>query len=223
MTPSPTATPRLAPSELVERLNWRYATKRFDPAATIEPETWAALEESLRLAPSSYGLQPWHFVVVTDPATRERLRAASWNQAQVTECSHLVVFAHRAGLSAADVARYVDRIAEVRRVPRESLAGFEAVMTNHLGRPKPFDANEWSRRQLYIALGMFLTSAALLGVDACPMEGIEPARYDEILGLQARGYRAVCAAAAGHRARDDKYAGLPKVRFAPNDILTHVG
>ena len=223
MASIPTPTSRLAPAELLERLNWRYATKRFDPTATIEPETWAALEESLRLAPSSYGLQPWHFVVVTDPATRERLRAASWNQAQITECSHLVVFAHRAGLNAADVARYVDRTAEVRRVPRESLAGFETAMTNHLGRPKPFDADEWSRRQLYIALGMFLTSAALLGVDACPMEGIEPARYDEILGLPARGFRSVCVAAAGYRASDDKYAGLAKVRFASSDVLTHVG
>ena len=213
---------RTTPDELLGRLRWRYATKRFDPSSRIEPALWQTMEESLRLAPSSYGLQPWHFVVVTDPATKEELRPASWDQPQITECSHLVVFTIRKGLSAADVARYVDHIARVRRVPRESLAGYEKMMTTHVQRPKPFDIDEWSRRQMYVALGTFLTSAALLGVDACPMEGIDPARYDAILGLPAKGLAAVCVAAAGYRAPDDKYASLPKVRFDAGDVITHI-
>lgn len=209
------------PAEILARLRWRYATKHFDPHARLDPETWQALEQALVLAPSSYGLQPWRFVVVTDPATREALRAASWNQPQITECSHLVVFAIKKGLDAAYVARFVDRIAAVRKVPRESLAGYEQVMVTHVKRPAPFDIDEWSRRQLYIALGTFLTSAAVLGVDACPMEGIEPARYDALLGLAAQGYATVCVAAAGRRASDDKYASLAKVRFEARDVLAH--
>jgi len=219
---SATPATRTSPAELQERLRWRYATKHFDPAARIDPATWKALEESLRLAPSSYGLQPWHFVVVTDSATKEKLRPASWNQPQITECSHLVVFAIQKGLDEADVARYVDRIAAVRAVPRASLAGYEKVMTDHVQRPKPFDIDEWSRRQLYIALGTFLTSAAMLGVDACPMEGIDPAQYDAILGLPGKGLAAVCVATAGTRARDDKYAALAKVRFEARDVITHI-
>ena len=211
----------LAPEQLLARLRWRYATKRFDPRARIDPATWAALEQALVLAPSSYGLQPWRFVVVDDPALRARLRAASWNQPQISEASHLVVFAIKKGLDAADVRRYVERIAAVRKVPRESLAGYEQLMVKHVQQPRPFDIDEWSRRQLYLALGTFLTSAALLGIDACPMEGIDPAQYDAILGLGAQGYATVCVATAGTRASDDAYAALPKVRFEQRDVLVH--
>ena len=218
-TTTPTA--RTTPADLQERLRWRYAVKRFDPSARIDPATWAALEESLRLAPSSFGLQPWHFVVVTGAATKAKLRPASNDQAQVTECSHLVVFAIKKGLNASDVARYLDRIAEVRALPRASLARLEQSLLAHVQKPEPFDIDHWSRRQLYLALGFFLTSAALLGVDACPMEGIDPPRYDAILGLAARGYATVCVATAGTRARDDKYATLPKVRFEARDVFTH--
>src|SRR5262245_33479232 len=105
----------LTPDQLLACLRWRYATKRFDPgpAGRIEPELWRALEQALVLAPSSFGLQPWRFVVVTDPAMKARLQIVSWNQPQIVECSHLVVFAHRKGLDAGDVRRWVERVAAV--------------------------------------------------------------------------------------------------------------
>lgn len=220
--PSPSLT-TLTPDQLVQRLRWRYATKRFEPSYRIDPATWLALEQSLVLAPSSFGLQPWHFVVVTDAAVKRELQAVSRNQAQVGDCSHLVVFAIQKDLGPEHVRRFVARTAEVRGVPRESLARFEEVLMGHTRRPAPFSMDDWSARQLYIALGTFLTSAALLGVDACPMEGLEPARYDAILGLEERGLATVCVAAAGRRASDDKYASLPKVRFDARDVITHVG
>ncbi|MSR61160.1 MAG: NAD(P)H-dependent oxidoreductase [Planctomycetes bacterium] len=220
-TASPSA--KLTPEQLLTQLRWRYATKRFDPEIKIDAATWSALEQALLLAPSSYGLQPWRFLVVKDPAVRAKLRPASWNQAQITEASHLVVFAIKKGLNAADVRRYVERIAAVRQVARESLAGYEQMMVSHVQRPAPFDIDEWSRRQLYIALGTFLTSAALLGVDACPMEGIDPAQYDALLGLGAQSYATVVVATAGKRASDDAYANLAKVRFDARDVITHVG
>jgi nitroreductase len=213
---------KTTPDELLASLHWRYATKRFDPSYRIEPAKWKALEQTLVLAPSSYGLQPWHFLVVDDPELRKRLQAASWNQAQITEASHLVVFAIVKGLNRADVARYVDSIAAVRGAPRESLASYEKVMVAHVERLKPQEVDDWSRRQLYIALGSFLTGAALLGIDACPMEGIEPARYDELLGLAPRRLTAVCVATVGRRASDDKYASHPKVRFDAREVITHV-
>src|SRR5262249_21660230 len=141
---------------------------------------------------------------------------------QTVEASHLVVFAIKKGLDAGDVRRHVERIAELRNTTREALAGIETKLTEFVQLPPPFDVDAWSRRQLYIALGVFLTSAALLGVDACPMEGLDPARCDEILGLAQEGYATVCMATAGRRASDDKYASLAKVRYDARDVIRHL-
>ncbi len=208
---------------LLTQLRWRYATKQFDASRTIGAEDWRTLEESLVLAPSSFGLQPWRFIVVTDQATKEKLVPVSWNQRQVADASHLVVFAIKKNLGPGDANRYLARMAEVRGVSTESLNGFRDVLLGFLAQPADkFNADAWAARQVYIALGQFMTSAALLGIDTCPMEGIEPARYDEILGLAVEGYQTVVACPAGYRASGDKYATLPKVRFATNEVITHV-
>jgi nitroreductase len=220
MTTSPAD--QLTPDQLLARLRWRYATKRFDPAAKLDAATWSTLEQALLLAPSSYGLQPWRFVVVKDPAVRARLRAVSRDQPQVVEASHLVVLAYRKGLTAADVRRHVERVAAVRAKPPASLAAYERIVTAHVERPAPFSVDEWAKRQVYLALGAFLTSAAVLGVDACPMEGIEPAEYDALLGLALEGHATVCAAAAGRRAADDAYATLAKVRYPAEAVIRRV-
>ncbi len=205
---------------LLAQLNWRYATKKFDPAKTISDSDWAALEQALILTPTSYGLQPYKFLILTDPALRARLVPASWGQTQPVDCSHYVVFAARAQNTEADVDRYIVRMAEVRGAAPEALAGFKKVlMGDVVDGPRGQVALEWAARQAYIALGNFMTSAALVGVDTCPMEGFEPAKYDEILGLPAQGVRAVVACAAGYRAADDKYAALPKVRFPASELL----
>jgi len=208
---------------LLTQLRWRYATKQFDPARKISPADWQTLEESLVLTPSSFGLQPWRFIVVTDPATKEKLVPASWDQRQVADASHVIAFAIKKNLGPVDVDRYLGRIADVRGVTRESLNGFREVLLDFLAQPAAqFDPQHWASRQAYIALGNLLTSAALLGIDTCPMEGIEPAKYDEILGLAGKGYQTVVAAAVGYRSAGDKYATLPKVRFALEEIITHV-
>lgn len=209
--------------QLLNQLNWRYATKQFDPQRRIALEDWAALEEALVLTPSSFGLQPWKFIIVTDPAIKEKLVAASWGQRQVAECSHLVVFAVKSDLSEADIDAYLDRITEVRGLPRASLAGYRDMMVGTLLRGLDATARKaWATRQAYIALGNLLNSAALLGIDACPMEGIEPAKYDEVLGLGQMGLSAVVAAATGYRAATDKYASLKKVRFRKEEVLVAV-
>lgn len=210
-------------NQLIGQLKWRYATKQFDSGRRISPEEWAVLEEALVLTPSSYGLQPWKFVVVKDPSTRERLRAASWGQHQVAEASHLVVFAVKKNLRERDIDEHLTRVAEVRGVSRESLAQYRQVMVGNLieGLDET-RRNDWAIRQVYIAVGNFLTSAAVLGIDACPMEGIERAKYDEILGLDKKGLSAVVAAAAGYRAANDKYSVARKVRFASDQVVLNV-
>ena len=200
-------------NDVIERqLNWRYATKVFDPAKPIAPSDWQTLERALVLTPSSFGLQPWKFFVVTDPSTKLRLKPASWNQSQIVDASHLVVFAIRKNLSESDIDRYVARTAEVRGATIESLKNFRQMMIGSLLNPT-FDINEWAARQVYIALGFFMATAAILGVDVCPIEGFQPSQYDEILGLTDRGYGACVVAVAGYRSSGDKYAATPKVQI----------
>jgi nitroreductase len=208
---------------LIEALNWRYATKKFDSTKKIPADTWASLEQALVLAPSSFGLQPWKFIVVQDPATRQKLSAVSWGQTQPVECSHYVVFTVRKNLGADHVDRYLDRIVEVRGGTKDALKGYRDIMLGSLEKARVGGyLDGWQSHQVYIALGQFMASAALLGVDTCPMEGIEPPKYDEILGLAAQGCTALCAAAAGYRAADDKYATMKKVRFKPADVIQYV-
>lgn len=206
---------------IVRQLNWRYATKKFDPSRRIQAPDWKTLEQALVLSPSSFGLQPWKFFVVSNPELRQQIRAAAWNQSQVTDASHLVVFAYRKDLGPADVDRFIGQVSKVRGVPVESLADYRQAILGAVSRPKE-QVEAWASRQAYIALGNFLTTAALLGIDSCPMEGFDPDAVTRILGLEEQGYRAVVMAAAGYRAEDDKYAGQAKVRFAAQDVVVPV-
>lgn len=215
MDPIPAAT-------LLGALNWRYSTKQFDPGRPIPAETWAALEQALVLAPSSYGLQPWKFVVVQEPGLRRQLSAAAYGQSQPVDCSHFVVFSLRQGLDEAAIDRYVRRIAEVRGVTPEKLKAYRDVISGAADRARQGGYLDiWMSRQVYIALGQFMASAALLGVDTCPMEGLDARKFDQILGLESEGYATLCACAAGYRAPGDKYASLPKVRFHATEVVAY--
>jgi len=209
--------------QLLDRLNWRYATKQFDPQRKINPQDWAVLEDALLLTPSSGGLQPWKFIVVTDPAVRARLLPASYGQAQITDASHLVVFAAKKNFSEADVDAFISHTASARGVSVESLAPFRGMLVGGIVQAMDEPArNAWARNQAYIALGNLLTSAALLGIDACPMEGFDRAQYDEILGLNAKGLASAVIATVGYRASTDKYANAPKVRFSKEQVFTRM-
>jgi nitroreductase len=207
---------------LIAQLSWRYATKTFDTTRKIPAADWAALEKALLLTPTSYGFQPYRFVIVNDPAAREQLVAASWGQRQPADASHFVVFAAKETVTEADVNHYLERVAEVRGVSTASLARFKSVLLGDIVTgPRSAGQHEWATRQAYIALGNFMTAAALLGIDTCPMEGIEPAHYDRILGLSG-GYKTVVAGAAGYRSAADKYATAPKVRFPASELFIHI-
>ena len=215
--------PTLSPGSLLTQLRWRYATKKFDPAKKIAADVWSALEEALVLTPSSFGLQPWRFVVITDPAVKRQLVPVSWNQTQPADCSHHVVFAVRKSVGEAEVDQLIDSIVAVRGVAKDSLKDYRDIMAGFASKAaKEGWVREWAIRQLYIAIGNFMTSAAVLGVDTCPMEGISPADYDRILGLEQTGFETVVACAAGYRAADDRHATAPKVRYRAGEVIRHI-
>lgn len=210
-------------SAVIENLNWRYATKRFDASKKISAADWATLEQALVLAPSSFGLQPWKFFVVDKPEIRAKLQAESWGQSQIVDASQLVVLAYKKDLGSSDVERYVDHIAKVRGIGKEALAEYKQMMLGFVGNAgKGLDVNAWCARQVYIALGTLLTTAAMLQIDACPMEGFAPDKYNEMLGLTKLGYSAVVLCTLGYRHAEDGYAKLAKVRYDLSDVVTHI-
>ena len=207
---------------LLEALQWRYATKVFDPNQRIDAGTWAALEQSLVLTASSYGLQPWKFLVITDAAIRAELRPHSWNQSQITDCSHLVVLLKKRTVTAADADRLIDSIATTRGIEAGSLSGYrQMIQVDLIDGPRSQIIGQWASNQVYIALGNLLTSAALLEVDTCAIEGFSPADYDRILGLESSDYQSCVVCACGYRSADDKYASLAKVRYAASELIEH--
>lgn len=208
---------------LLTALKWRYAVKQFDASRTIDPDTWSALEDSLVLTPSSIGLQPWKFIVVTDAAMKAKLQPAAWNQAQVSDCSHFLVMTVRKNLDEVHVDRHIARMSEVQKTPVEALAKFRAMVTGNLDKARAEGRlDTWQMHQIYIALGNFMTAAALLQVDTCPMEGFQPKQFDEILGLTDTPYASVVCCAAGYRAASDKYTTKQKVRFHKEDLFTRI-
>jgi len=210
----------LPPQQLLSALNWRYATKVFDATKILSPDLWHALEQALVLTPTSYGLQPYQFLIVQDATKRAALLPHSWGQKQVVNCSHFVVFTARTEMNEADVDKLIQRTVELRRLPADALNAYRGMMLGDVvNGPRGKAAHEWAARQAYIALGNLMTAAAMLGVDACPMEGLAPAEYDKILQLHGTGFATVVACALGYRAANDKYAGLAKVRYPTTDLV----
>lgn len=210
----------MTPQDILNTLDWRYAVKKFDSAKKISPEHWKVLEESLVKSPSSYGLQPWKFLIVQDPQVRTQLKAASWNQSQVTDCSHYVVMLYKKQMDIPFVEKYIQRIAQVRGVTLESLQGFKNGMIGDLIKgPRAETIKWWAQRQTYIAMGFLLETAALLKIDTCAMEGLDPAAYDKILGLESSEWATVACVALGYRHAEDVTAQRKKIRFENKDII----
>jgi nitroreductase len=209
----------LQPQDLVSALRFRYATKKFDPARKLDSASWDALCQSLVLAPSSFGLQPWRFLVVSNPAIRASLREVSWNQPQITEADRLVVITARTDLTAADIDAWMSCLAESQGKAPEDLAPYRGMIDGFVGALDTAARENWNIRQCYIALGQLMTSAAVMGIDTCPLEGIDKAAYNRILGLENSGYATAMACAIGYRAADDAYATAPKARFEIRELI----
>jgi len=211
---------KISNSQLIETLNWRYAVKKFDATKKISDTDWKTLEDSLVLTPSSYGLQPWKFLIVQSPEVRKKLTPASWNQTQVEDCSHFVVLASKTTLDEKYISNFINDAATQRGMDAAKLEGYKKMMMGDLLQgPRSKIIQEWATRQVYIALGNLMTCSALLEIDTCPMEGIDPVKYDEILGLKGTDYLTAVACAVGYRSSDDKYAQAKKIRFANEKVI----
>lgn len=207
--------------QILESLNWRYSVKKFDAKRKVSAEDWQTLEQTLLLAPTSFGLQPFKFIVVTDPKLKAELTPAAYGQTQIEDCSHLVVVAYKKSLTDADVEHFVDRIIEVRGTTRESIVDYEeTIKTAAKNAVSAGTIETWNSRQAYIALGFLLEAAALLGIDSCPMEGFNAAEFNRILGLE--DYSAVALCPVGYRdAANDWLVNQAKVRFPKEELIDH--
>ena len=208
---------------LLEKLNWRYATKKMDAAKTVDADKVDRIVEAARLAPTSSGLQPFQVIVVTNPEVRAKLRAAAYDQSQLTDGSAVLVFAAWDNYTAERIDHMLALTVAERGGSSDTLSAYyERLKATYV--PRDAQTNfEHAARQAYIGFGMSIAQAAFEGVDATPMEGFEPAKFDEILGLGAQGLRSVCILPLGYRADEgDWLRGLKKVRRSTENFVTEV-
>jgi len=208
---------------LLEKLQWRYATKKMDPARSVSQDKVDRIIEAARLAPTSSGLQPFEIISVTSPEVRARIREIAWNQAQVSDASHLLVFAAWDNYTAERINHMFDLTNEVRGIKNEGWENYRAMLLNTYPQREAEANYQHAARQAYIALGVALVAAAEEGVDSTPMEGFDPAKLDEILGLRQRGLRSVTIVPLGYRQDEgDWLVKLEKVRRPLAQFLTEV-
>ncbi|MFG6177889.1 NAD(P)H-dependent oxidoreductase [Halomonas sp. THAF12] len=214
----------LTPTTLQAALQWRYAAKRMN-GQRVPEAALARILDAAHLSPSSYGLQPYSVVVVDDPSLRERCRPAAFDQPQIAECSHLLVFATWQATGDGEVDDLIRLMAREREVEESSLDGYRATLKGVVnGFESPEARRHWAAKQAYLAMGMVLAAAALERVDATPMEGFDPVALDEVLGLREQGLSSVVVVALGYRDGDtDWLAGLKKVRWPRDRVILQAG
>ncbi|MCX6719093.1 MAG: NAD(P)H-dependent oxidoreductase [Candidatus Taylorbacteria bacterium] len=203
-------------------LEWRYATKKFDTSKKVSKEDLGEILEAARLSPSSFGLQPWKFIIVKSPEIRQQIREVAYDQSQVTEASGLIVLAVNKKIDSAYIDEYIYDIAKTRGVSPNSLKGFSDMLKNSVSGRSTENLISWSSRQVFIALGIILETAALKNIDACPMEGFDPSKVDEILGLEKLGFASLAMVAVGYRSPEDASADYKKVRFTKEKAVMEV-
>lgn len=208
---------------LINKLNWRYATKQFDKTKKIPKEELRQLMEVVRLSPSSYGLQLYKILIIEDDEIREKLRVASWNQSQITDSSALVVFCSYKDVKDEHIDDYIKLKCAVEDTEISSVKGYCDFMKSKVNDMTQIEKDNWTKRQTYIALGFLLTACAELNIDACPMEGFEKEKYDEILGLTEQNLSASVIATIGYRSASDSTQFLPKVRKPIDELIEIIG
>lgn len=207
-------------NSVIEHRTWRYATKKFDATKKVSEQDLETLLEATRLSASSYGLQPYHVFVISDQEVREQLKPASWGQSQITDASHLIVFANTKDFGEELVDDYLANVSETRNIPSEGLKGYSDFMKSKLMDLSEELKNQWTAKQAYIAFGNLMQAAAELKIDTCPMEGFEPEKYNEILGLDEKNLNAAVVLAIGYRSEEDATQHLPKVRKSKEELFT---
>ncbi|HPW83867.1 MAG TPA: NAD(P)H-dependent oxidoreductase [Rhodoferax sp.] len=210
-------------SDLIQKLQWRYAAKKMNPAKSVPQEKLDRILESIRLTATSSGLQPYEVFVVTNKEVREKIKPIAWNQEQITDGSHLLVFAAWDNYTADRINMMFDLVNEQRGFKNEGWENYRQMLLSMYPQRDAEVNYQHAARQAYIGLGTALIAAAEEQVDATPMEGFDPKALDEILGLKALGLRSVVILPLGYRAEDgDWLVSLKKVRRAREDFITEV-
>lgn len=210
-------------SDLISKLEWRYATKKFDSSQVVSQDKIDFILEAIRLSATSSGLQPYEVFVVTNKAIREQIKPHAWNQSQITDSSHLLVFAAWDNYTAERINHMFDLTNDIRGFKNEGWENYRASLLSTYPQRDAETNHQHAARQAYIGLGSALIAAAELKVDSTPMEGFEPVKVDEILGLNAKGLRSVLLLPLGYRADEgDWLVNLQKVRRSRAQFVTEV-
>lgn len=206
-------------NSIINQLKWRYACKAFDAERKLSETQVQTLKDAFNLTASSYGLQPLKLLVISNKELKKNLVAASMNQKQIEQCSHLLVLCTRTELGDDYIHEYFKLVMEQRGTEEKILAPFRDFLLKEMGQMTPDNLQAWMAKQAYIALGNLLTVCAAEGIDSCPMEGFHPSQYDEILGLTEKGLRAVLLLPVGYRSSEDQFASFAKVRRGVSDVV----
>ncbi len=206
-------------SKTIEQLKWRYATKKFNNSKILSTEKIEILKQAFNLTATSYGLQTIKMLVIQDKDVREKLVSASFNQKQVLDASHLLIICIQKNILTDDVNAYYDNIKDIRETPETILKPYREGLIDTVNKMSVIERQEWSTKQAYIALGNLMTVCALEHIDACPMEGFIPKRFDEILDLKSKGLKSVLLLPVGYRAEDDMFSDFKKVRKPLNEAV----
>lgn len=206
----------------IKNLQWRYATKKFNPNKSLSEEQINTLKEAFNLTATSYGLQPIKLVVVQNKKIQNELVAHTMNQKQIADASHVLVLCIENNLTAQEVENYFNLVKEKRNTPDVILSGFKNFLQEYMTQKTGEEIKQWATKQAYIALGNLLTVAAFEQIDSCPMEGFNAKKYDEVLNLNKHNVSSVLVLPVGFRADDDFMKDLAKVRKKTNDVVIEI-
>jgi len=206
-------------TNFIKSLEWRFASKSFDPNKQVPQEDIEFLKKAIQLSVSSYGLQQYQVVIVQDKKLQEKLTPASYNQTQVAEASHVFVFCSMTNVDESTVDEFMENTSKARGVTKDSLNGFAKMIQSKIDRSTKEQLAEWTDRQSYITMTNLLNACAVKEIDSCPMEGFIPEKYIEILDLEKYNLKPVLVVPIGYRTEKDKYAKLAKVRKPIADLF----
>ncbi len=208
--------------DFITNQKWRYATKKFDASKKISIEDFETLKEAIQLSTSSYGLQPYKILIIENPEVRAQIQPAAWGQTQIVDASHLLVFANVTNFGETEIDNYINLMAETRGISVESVKGYADFMKMKITGLPEEQRNIWTSKQTYLALANLMNAAAELKIDVTPMEGFEPEKVNEILGLPAKGLNASLLATIGYRHEDDATQHYAKVRKPINELFINL-
>lgn len=209
-------------SQFNKNAKWRYATKKFDASKKVSQADLDTLKEAIQLSASSYGLQPYKVIFVDSPELRAQLQPAAWGQSQIVDASHLIVFANITNIGETEIDAYFKNLTETRGIPMDAVQGYSDFMKSKITTLPVEARNTWTSKQTYLALGNLLNAAAELNIDVTPMEGFDPAQFNQILGLDKLGLNASVVATIGYRHTEDDTQHYAKVRKSKEELFLNL-